>query len=251
MSNPAPTAITIRTGFAPGDLGMITHLHGVVYAREYGLDTTFEPYVAPPLADLVLGGPDCGQIWIAEQGARTVGSVAIVRSENVGEAQLRWFLITPESRGTKIPADLLVVVRRAARGAASVSRLRLHRDRADAPDAVGPHADRGPHESQAVVVWVNPGRAAIRERPNFHGTLIDVGSRECLTQPTTKLIAQLKASFLPRRRVYPHAPPIKRPDPRWARPGCSHPLTDASPIFYFTARNDTNEPAPVADTAAG
>jgi hypothetical protein len=71
-----------------------------------------------------------------------------------------------------------------------------------------------------------------------------------LTQPTTKLIAQLKASFLPRRRVYPHAPPIKRPDPRWARPGCSHPLTDASPIFYFTARNDTNEPAPVADTAA-
>jgi GNAT superfamily N-acetyltransferase len=107
MSNPAPTAITIRTGFAPGDLGMITHLHGVVYAREYGLDTTFEPYVAPPLADLVLGGPDCGQIWIAEQGARTVGSVAIVRSENVGEAQLRWFLITPESRGTGLGRRLM------------------------------------------------------------------------------------------------------------------------------------------------
>jgi GNAT superfamily N-acetyltransferase len=88
--------IRIRTALAPGDLGMIVHLHGVHYAREYGLDTTFEPYVAKPLADFVTSGQ--GRLWIAEQNASLVGSVALI-DDGQGIGQLRWFLVVPSVRG--------------------------------------------------------------------------------------------------------------------------------------------------------
>jgi GNAT superfamily N-acetyltransferase len=99
--------VTIRSDPRPGDLGMITHLHGVHYAREYGLDTTFEPYVARPLSDFVLTGPDAGRLWLAEQDGQIVGSLAIVRTSNPGEAQLRWFLIVPGCRGTGLGRRLM------------------------------------------------------------------------------------------------------------------------------------------------
>ncbi len=94
----------IRHELAPGDLGMVVHLHGLIYAREYGLDTTFEPYVAKPLADFVLGG--AGRLWIAEDDARIVGSIALVEAgEQIG--QLRWFLVVPEARGSGLGKRLL------------------------------------------------------------------------------------------------------------------------------------------------
>jgi GNAT superfamily N-acetyltransferase len=89
--------VRIRHTLQPGDLGMIVHLHGVHYAREYGLDTTFEPYVARPLADFVLAGN--GRLWVAEIENRIVGSIAVVDADN-DEGQLRWFLLAPEARGT-------------------------------------------------------------------------------------------------------------------------------------------------------
>jgi GNAT superfamily N-acetyltransferase len=94
----------IRDTLRPGDLGMIVHLHGIHYAREYGLDTTFEPYVARPLADFVLAGN--GRLWVAEQEERVVGSIAVVDAEN-GEGQLRWFLLAPEARGTGLGRRLV------------------------------------------------------------------------------------------------------------------------------------------------
>src|SRR5690349_5103450 len=45
--------VSIRTTPAPGDLGAIVAMHGILYAREYGFDPTFEAYVAGPLADFV------------------------------------------------------------------------------------------------------------------------------------------------------------------------------------------------------
>jgi GNAT superfamily N-acetyltransferase len=96
--------VRIRDTLQPGDLGMIVHLHGVLYAREYGLDTTFEPYVAKPLADFVLAGN--GRLWVAELDGRVVGSIAVVDAGN-GEGQLRWFLLAPEARGTGLGRRLL------------------------------------------------------------------------------------------------------------------------------------------------
>jgi GNAT superfamily N-acetyltransferase len=94
----------IRHTLQAGDLGMVVHLHGVHYWREYGLDVTFEPYVAKPLADFVLAGK--GRLWIAEEGERVVGSIAMVDAEpDVG--QLRWFLVVPEARGTGLGKRLL------------------------------------------------------------------------------------------------------------------------------------------------
>lgn len=99
--------ITIRHDLRPGDLGMVTHLHGVHYAREYGLDLTFEPYVACPLAEFVLAGPSAGRIWIAERTDKTVGSIAMVIDAGAQTAQLRWFLIVPKARGTGLAKTLL------------------------------------------------------------------------------------------------------------------------------------------------
>lgn len=119
----ASSDITLRHDLRPGDLGMVVHLHGLVYAREYGLDTTFEPYVAKPLADFVLAGPDAGRLWLAETGGgRIVGSAAILMHDEAA-AQLRWFLVTPEARGTGLGRRLLNVALDHARmrGATRVS----------------------------------------------------------------------------------------------------------------------------------
>ena len=93
----------VRHTLQPGDLGAIVRLHGIVYAREYGLDTTFEPYVAKPLSDFVLDGK--GRLWIAEREGTLMGSIAVVESDQ--EGQLRWFLLAPEARGSGLGKRLL------------------------------------------------------------------------------------------------------------------------------------------------
>ena len=103
MSQPSPS-VRIRHQLEPGDLGMVVHLHGVLYAREHGLDTTFEPYVAKPLSDFVLSGS--GRLWIAEEKARMLGSIALVDA-GPDTGQLRWFLVVPEARGTGLGQHLL------------------------------------------------------------------------------------------------------------------------------------------------
>src|SRR6266511_5451915 len=94
----AQTSVTIRTTLHPGDVGTIVYLHGVLYAREYGFDPTFEAYVAGPLAEFVRSGSARERLWIAERDGRIVGCVAIVAS-GPETAQLRWYLVDPSARG--------------------------------------------------------------------------------------------------------------------------------------------------------
>jgi N-acetylglutamate synthase-like GNAT family acetyltransferase len=93
----------------PGDIGYLTYLHGTLYAREYGYDTTFEAYVAGGLAEFVESfDPKKDRIWLVEAKHRIVGSVAVVgRSRR--RAQLRWFFVHPDHRGHGIGRRLLKV----------------------------------------------------------------------------------------------------------------------------------------------
>ena len=98
--------ISVRTDIRPGDIGAVVHLHGIVYAREFGFDHTFEAYVAAPLAEFARLGAPRERLWLAERDGRLVGCVAIVAA-GAEVAQLRWFLVDPAARGAGLGRRLL------------------------------------------------------------------------------------------------------------------------------------------------
>jgi ribosomal protein S18 acetylase RimI-like enzyme len=114
-SNNQRSEVTLRSDLRPGDIGRIVYLHGRIYSREYGYDHTFETYVAAPLSKFADSPSPRERLWIAERGERIVGCVAIVSAapdesnvdEAVDVAQLRWFLVRPDSRGAGIGRRLL------------------------------------------------------------------------------------------------------------------------------------------------
>lgn len=94
----------IRT-LKPGEAGYIAYRHCVLYEKEYGLGGTFEWYVLDSLTKYVDEQPE-GEVWVAEYSSQIVGSIAIVRTGE-STAQLRWFLIEPEYRGTGLGRQLM------------------------------------------------------------------------------------------------------------------------------------------------
>jgi DNA-binding MarR family transcriptional regulator/RimJ/RimL family protein N-acetyltransferase len=95
----------------PGDIGYITHRHGVIYAKEYQLDETFEAYVAKYMAEFIEKyNPAKEKLWVVEQGNEIIGSIAIAKIDD-RIAQLRWLLVEPHMRnngiGTKLIHDAL------------------------------------------------------------------------------------------------------------------------------------------------
>ncbi|WP_428664672.1 GNAT family N-acetyltransferase [Runella sp.] len=93
------SAITIRTDIRPGDLGYITYLVGLLYAKEYGMNLLNDIEMANFITHFVPHHrPEKERLWIAETDEHIVGSV-IVFEEHPGVAHLRSLLLHPSVRG--------------------------------------------------------------------------------------------------------------------------------------------------------
>jgi ribosomal protein S18 acetylase RimI-like enzyme len=117
--------VEIRSDLRPGDIGDVVRMHGEVYAREYGLDATFEGSVAETLGTLIRRGwPGDGEgIWVAEVGGERIGAV-ILSGEGDGLSRLRMFVLRPEHRGAGVGRRLLGELLARAR-AAGYERMEL------------------------------------------------------------------------------------------------------------------------------
>jgi DNA-binding MarR family transcriptional regulator/N-acetylglutamate synthase-like GNAT family acetyltransferase len=89
----------------PGDLGWLVERHGVLYAREYGWDQSFERLVASIVAAF---DPANDRAWIAETHDR-VGAVLCVH-ESPTTAKLRTLLVEPQARGLGLGTTLVRAV---------------------------------------------------------------------------------------------------------------------------------------------
>lgn len=102
----ASDPISIRNELRPGDAGYLIHLHGWIY-QERGYNHRFEGYVCKTFYDFFEHyRPGKDRFWFAETEGNMIGAISIVE-HSPSKAQLRWFLVHPQYRGTGLGSRLL------------------------------------------------------------------------------------------------------------------------------------------------
>lgn len=96
----APTPLSIARGYRPGVIGRIVQMHADYYASHSNFGQPFESLVAADMAELMgrLHNPR-NEVWLALDGQRIVGSIAIDGEGEGGEAILRCFILDDSARG--------------------------------------------------------------------------------------------------------------------------------------------------------
>ena len=91
----------------PGEMGWIVHRQSVLYAQEYGWNAEYEALVAEIVAKFIREfDPKWERCWVAEQYGKPVGSVFVVRQDEL-TAKLRLLYVEPSARGLGIGRRLV------------------------------------------------------------------------------------------------------------------------------------------------
>jgi len=89
-----------------GDMGWVIQRHCDLYGASHGFDEAFEKYVLLGLAEFVQKDNNRSRLWIAEQNGNRLGCIAVVEQNN-NQAQLRWLLVEPLTRGLGVGRKLV------------------------------------------------------------------------------------------------------------------------------------------------
>lgn len=91
----------------PGDMGWIVQRQAILYAQEFGWNSEYEALVAEIVAKFVRQfDPKSERCWIAEKDGKAVGSVFVVREDDV-TAKLRLLAVEASARGLGIGRRLV------------------------------------------------------------------------------------------------------------------------------------------------
>lgn len=90
----------------PGELGVISYRHCVLYREEYGFDATFENYLLDGMSRFLWECGGKGQVWVVDYWGRVMGAIAIVETAQK-EGQLRWFYLEPTCRSVGLGKKLM------------------------------------------------------------------------------------------------------------------------------------------------
>lgn len=90
-----------------GDLGWVIQRQAILYAQEYGWDSSYETLIADILGKFRPGGGEAG--WIAELDGAPAGAVFVMR-ENEKIARLRLLHVEPFARGRGLGRTLVDTV---------------------------------------------------------------------------------------------------------------------------------------------